>query len=115
MKATLKPICHCTSYRFPHRAGGGKCRCAWHTIKKQNPYVPDQPITWGPEKIVLEELCSACGQPADAREVDFGIGAYEFWGACGVHKDWQTVSECCEAPMMENTQANTAKMGIVTP
>lgn len=75
--------CHCSSYRFPHRMGGGKCKT----------YPGD-------------DLCSACGQPAVPTKVDFGIGDYEFWGARGVHRDVRTVSDCCEADMMENTHAD---------
>lgn len=74
--------CHCSSYRFPHRMGGGKCN-AWHG----------------------DELCSACGQPASAITVDFGIGAYEFWGSKGFHRDVQVVSDCCEAALMQNTHS----------
>jgi hypothetical protein len=42
-------------------------------------------------------VCSECKQPAEFSLEDFGIGAYEFWGARGTHHDWQWVSECCEA------------------
>lgn len=115
MPAALKPICHCTSYRFPHRAGGGKCVCSWYPAKKQNPYIPGQPATWGPAKAIVEDICSCCGQPADTREVDFGIGSYEYWGSTGFDSNVQTVSSCCEAPMMENTAANVAKMEATTP
>lgn len=30
--------------------------------------------------------------------MDFGIGAYEFWGARGFQIDLVAVSDCCEAP-----------------
>lgn len=71
--------CHCTSYPFPHRMGSGKC-----------------------EAHPSDRLCSECGQPAEAETVDFGIGAYEFWGMRGVHRDVQTVSVCCGAGFMDN-------------
>lgn len=29
-----------------------------------------------------------------------GIGPYEFWGARGVHHDWQMLSPCCEAEVV---------------
>ena len=42
--------------------------------------------------------CSDCKQSADFKLEDFGIGAYEYWGARGTHHDYQWVSTCCEAP-----------------
>lgn len=77
-------ICHCTSYRFPHRIGGGQCT-AWASAK----------------------LCEACGRPAEEMRVDYGIGAYEYWGANGVHRDIQIVSECCEAGLVQNNGLHT--------
>lgn len=71
--------CHCTSYPFPHRMGSGKCVAT-----------------------PFDRLCSECGQPAEAITVDYGIGAYEYWGMRGVHRDVQTVTECCEASFTEN-------------
>lgn len=47
-------------------------------------------------------LCESCGQPADCEEVDFGIGAYEYWGAPGVDVNIQLVSTCCEAGVVPN-------------
>jgi hypothetical protein len=29
--------------------------------------------------------------------IDFGIGAYEYWGAVGYHTDEHPVTRCCEA------------------
>ena len=40
--------------------------------------------------------CVACKQECHVIKVDFGIGAYEFWGERGVHRDVQEVSSCCE-------------------
>ena len=72
-------VCCCSAYKFPHRAGGGKCH--------------------GPGKL----LCSACGEVAEGTSVDFGIGAYEYWGSKGVDRNVQWVSRCCEAALLENT------------
>lgn len=72
-------VCYCSAYKFPHRAGGGKCQ--------------------GPGEL----LCSACGEVAEGTSVDFGIGAYEYWGAGGVDRNVQWVSHCCEATLLENT------------
>ena len=46
-------------------------------------------------------FCSDC--KAECRGVlrDFGIGAYEFWGDRGVHKDVHIVSPCCESEVVE--------------
>lgn len=40
--------------------------------------------------------CSECRQLCNAVERDFGIGAYEFWGARGCDVNLQTVSDCCD-------------------
>lgn len=50
----------------------------------------------------LDRLCEDCGQPAEEITVDFGVGAYEYWGYRGVHRDVQRVSACCEASLVEN-------------
>ena len=72
-------VCYCSAYKFPHRAGSGKCQ--------------------GPGEL----LCSACGEVAEGTSVDFGIGAYEYWGSKGVDRNVQWVSRCCEASLLENT------------
>lgn len=46
-------------------------------------------------------ICASCGKQAKAVRRDMGIGPYEYWGARGTHHDWQIVSECCEAEVME--------------
>ncbi len=88
MSALLQPVlrrrrvqetCSCAAYRFPHRAGSGTCR-------------GDQP---GP-------FCGSCGEPCDVTSVDFGIGAYEYWGSKGVDRNVQTVSDCCEATVFKD-------------
>ena len=105
MASTLRPVCDCSSYAFPHRAGGGRCDCSWSTVRQWD-YVNKKFL---PDRIKLDELCEGCGQPAETREMDFGIGAYEFWGACGVDTNIQTVSECCEAGMVPNSRAEHLK------
>ena len=76
-----RPNCHCAAYRFPHRASGGAC----------------------PANVELpQDLCSSCGFPANSIKVDFGIGAHEYWGSRGRHRDVRTVSECCEADLLDN-------------
>ena len=68
-------VCRCNAYKFPHRLGSGKC---------------SNTSTYGP-------FCSACGNSCTPTMVDFGIGHYEYWGATGVHRDIQEVSDCCES------------------
>jgi hypothetical protein len=72
-------VCYCGAYKFPHRAGSGKCE--------------------GPG----ETFCQACGNIDSGHFADFGIGAYEYWGAKGVDRNVQWVSTCCDATLLENT------------
>ena len=46
--------------------------------------------------------CGSCKEECTAIEVDFGIGAYEFWGARGYDSRVEIVSDCCESPMYED-------------
>lgn len=46
-------------------------------------------------------FCSDCGKECTVIEVDFGIGAYEYWGAPGVDIQIADVSDCCEADTQE--------------
>jgi hypothetical protein len=41
-------------------------------------------------------VCKCCEKPCEVISVDFGIGAYEYWGATGVDVNIQEVSLCCE-------------------
>jgi hypothetical protein len=45
-------------------------------------------------------ICDECGQSCTGKMMDFGIGAYEFWGARGTHTDYQAVSPCCAADIV---------------
>lgn len=45
--------------------------------------------------------CGDCGKECRAVKVDQGIGAYEYWGFKGFHHDWQWVSDCCEAELLD--------------
>jgi len=102
----LKPICACSSYSFPHRISGGHCNATCSTSARFN-YVTDK----FDYTTSADPICSGCGQPADVQDMDFGVGSYEYWGSTGVHTDWQTVSCCCEKPMMPNTWPERAKQG----
>jgi len=48
--------------------------------------------------------CRECGREAAEEPRDFGIGSYEFWGSPGVHEDWQLVSPCCEAEVVDSIE-----------
>lgn len=40
-------------------------------------------------------VCDSCGKDAVIIQRDFGIGAYEYWGSKGVHRDMRNCcSEC---------------------
>ena len=39
--------------------------------------------------------------------MDFGIGAYEFWGSPGVDTQLCYVSQCCEASEVPNTEESS--------
>lgn len=88
----MKPVCFCSAYRFPHRMGSGKC-------------------TTHPS----DQLCDGCGQPAEEVEVDYGIGAYEYWGSRGFHRDVRTVTRCCEAAAIANTHSRKEWFTEETP
>lgn len=46
-------------------------------------------------------ICDCCGKYTRAAWRDMGYGAYEYWGARGVHHDWCWVSPCCDADIVE--------------
>lgn len=46
--------------------------------------------------------CAACLEECRAIEVDFGIGAWEYWGATGWDSQIHTVSNCCEADLINH-------------
>lgn len=69
--------CKCDAYPFPHRMGGGECAGDGSPI------------------------CSECHQPAEATQVDFGVGHTEAWGVPHFDTQIATVSHCCEAPRLE--------------
>lgn len=82
MSRRMRAQCYCAAYPFPHRASGGKCRAD-----------ADEP----------QQLCAACRLPCQPITADFGIGAYEYWGCRGVHRDVRTVSDCCDDGLIDNT------------
>ena len=45
--------------------------------------------------------CTACKEHCEVVVVDFGIGPFEFWGATGVDSRPDVVSNCCEAPVLD--------------
>lgn len=46
-------------------------------------------------------ICTACGKPCQVIHIDYGIGAYEYWGTPGNDINIQTVSDCCEAQAVD--------------
>jgi hypothetical protein len=47
--------------------------------------------------------CTECGQECNVIIIDFGIGAYEYWGATGIDSQIDAVSDCCEAPAVDRS------------
>jgi hypothetical protein len=92
-------VCHCKAYAFPHRIGSGPCEATYNTAYRTDP--TDYRVEFDP-------ICSECGLASESKEVNEGIGCYEFWGAPGVDNDWVRISECCGAPMAPNS-ADTVK------
>ena len=45
--------------------------------------------------------CEACLKQCRMITVDFGIGAYEYWGAPGFDVQLADVSDCCEAECID--------------
>lgn len=46
--------------------------------------------------------CSGCGEECHMVTVDFGIGAYEYWGATGWDSQIADVSNCCETDILDD-------------
>lgn len=54
---------------------------------------------WPP--LVSGTYCKDCHERCRPQRMDFGIGAYEYWGARGNDVNIQTVSDCCEAEVVD--------------
>lgn len=54
--------------------------------------------------------CSNCGDedPIEIK-VDFGIGDYEYWGFASKDTNFQLVSHCCEAPIIDKMLTEQAQ------
>jgi hypothetical protein len=59
--------------------------------------------------------CTGCGDPCHVVEVDFGIGAYEYWGAPGFDSRIERVSNCCEAPVSGDDEDDDPPLGPLAP
>jgi len=44
-------------------------------------------------------ICPHCHKDVEGKWVDEGIGAYEYWGAKGVHTQMDFVCEECDGPL----------------
>jgi len=47
-------------------------------------------------------ICESCKQECSVGIIDNGIGHYEFWGAPGFDSRPEAVSDCCEAPAVND-------------
>ena len=59
-------------------------------------------------------ICTECRNPCTVRQVDNGIGAYEFWGALGVDHQYEAESSCCNAPAEDEcgNEITTNDLGV---
>jgi hypothetical protein len=55
----------------------------------------------------MEPICSECKKPCKEARRNFGIGAYEFWGAAGSQDNWQWVSHCCDGDLVYELEEET--------
>ena len=46
--------------------------------------------------------CEDCGAEVTSVTVDNGIGHYEYWGATGIHHQYDEVSPCCQGEVLES-------------
>lgn len=56
-------------------------------------------------------ICNECGEECEAVYKDLGYGPYEYWGFRGTHHDYQFVSPCCDADVVEG-QSRTISVTI---
>jgi hypothetical protein len=47
------------------------------------------------------DICDECGKEAEGKWADFGYGPGEFWGRPYNDVNWQWVSTCCEADILD--------------
>lgn len=52
----------------------------------------------------MKYYCGECRKECDTIKLDYGIGAYEYWGARETHSNIQTVSSCCEADLFADEE-----------
>lgn len=45
--------------------------------------------------------CPECACNVESKRMDFGIGAYEYWGSKEVHKDIREVCPRCETEVLD--------------
>ena len=61
-------------------------------------------------------ICESCERECTLITVDFGIGAYEYWGAPGIDVQLAEVTDCCEAglkELFEETSGPTEEWEVV--
>ena len=51
------------------------------------------------QKYPIKGWCENCNDTVSGKPVDFGIGAYEYWGYRGVNKQIVIVCDECEEPL----------------
>lgn len=54
-------------------------------------------------------FCDSCKQEVHYHLEDWGIGAYEYWGARGTHHDWVRVCDECRNNGLYNILENDSE------
>ena len=52
----------------------------------------------------LTGVCADCGEACTSVTVDNGIGHYEYWGATGIHHQYDEVSPCCQGEVIDEPE-----------
>lgn len=47
-------------------------------------------------------FCSCCREPCGIVTVDNGVGTTEYWGSVSTHHQYDQVSDCCHADVLDS-------------
>lgn len=59
-------------------------------------------------------VCQDCLKDCDIKNIDVGIGSYEFWGHMSVDIHWVPVSSCCEGIAFESIDEDGMLVSEIT-
>lgn len=49
-------------------------------------------------------FCSCCREPCGIVTVDNGVGTTEYWGSVSTHHQYDQVSDCCHADVLDSLE-----------